>query len=114
MYDGWRVFLPVPDHGHQTDTVISDGPNFLRIHVKTTEARGEGHWLHNSWKDIDVDVIVVFVRKSNWGVVVPAFVTNRRRLTHKDNCRFMIDRNEFLKEFHKLEVDWKEGRRLPD
>ena len=105
MYDGWQVFLPILDHGHQTDLVISDGPNFFRIQVKTVEAKGEDHWLLNNWKDSDVDIVVVFVRNSNWGVVGPAFSTNRRRLNHEDNHRFQIDRKEFLKEFHKLEIE---------
>jgi hypothetical protein len=105
MYDGWQVFLPILDHGHQTDMVISDGPQFFRIQVKTVEAKGEDHWLQNSWKDSDVDIIVVFVRNSNWGVVGPAFSTKRQRLNHEDNHRFQIDRKDFLKEFHKLELD---------
>ena len=68
------------------------------------EAKGEDHWLQNSWKESDVDVVVVFVRNSNWGVVGPAFSTNRRRLNHEEKHRFQIDGNDFLKEFHKLEV----------
>ncbi len=104
MYDGWQVFLPILDHGHQTDMVISDGPNFFRVQVKTVEAKGDDHWLQNSWKGSDVDIVVVFVRNSNWGTVGPAFSTNRRRLNHEDNRRYQIDRKDFLKEFHKLEV----------
>ena len=105
MYDGWQVFLPILDHGHQTDLVISDGPNFFRIQVKTVEATGEDHWLQNSWKESDVDIVVVFARNSNWGAVGPAFDTNRRRLNHKENHRFQIDRKDFLKKFHMLEVE---------
>jgi hypothetical protein len=84
MYDGWQVFLPILDHGHQTDLVISDGPNFFRIQVKTVKPTGEDHSLQNSWKDSDVDVAVVFARNSNWGVVGPAFESNRRRLSHEE------------------------------
>ena len=105
MYDGWQVFLPILDNGHQTDMVISDGPNYFRIQVKTVEARSEDHWLQNNWKDSDVDVVVVFVRNSNWGVVGPAFETKRRRLSHDENRRFVINRKSFLTQFHKLEVE---------
>lgn len=105
MYDGWQVFLPILDHGHQTDMVISDGPHFFRIQVKTVDAKGEDHWLQNSWKGSDVDIVVVFVRSSNWGIVGPAFASNRRRLNHEDHHRFKIDRKAFLKEFHKLEIE---------
>lgn len=38
MQDGWQVFLPILDHGHQTDILISDGPNYYRIQVKTVAA----------------------------------------------------------------------------
>ena len=31
MQDGWQVFTPVLDNGHQTDILISDGPNYYRI-----------------------------------------------------------------------------------
>lgn len=105
MYDGWQVFLPILDHGHQTDIVISDGPSFFRIQVKTVEAKGEDHLLQNSWKESDIDIVVVFVRNSNWGVVGPAFETNQRRLSHESNRRFQIERKDFLKEFHKLDVE---------
>jgi hypothetical protein len=30
MQDGWQVFLPLLDHGHKTDILISDGPNYYR------------------------------------------------------------------------------------
>lgn len=41
MHDGWQVFLPILDNGHQTDILISDGPNYYRIQVKTVEASGD-------------------------------------------------------------------------
>jgi hypothetical protein len=28
MHDGWQVFLPILDHGHKTDILISDGPHY--------------------------------------------------------------------------------------
>jgi len=105
MYDGWQVFVPILDNGHQTDIVISDGPSFFRIQVKSVSAGSDGHWLSNSWKDSDVDIIVVFARNSNWGVVGPAFTTNRRRLNHKENLRFTFNRKSFLKQFHLLDVE---------
>ena len=105
MHDGWQVFLPILDHGHQTDMVISDGPNFFRIQVKTVGAKGQDHWLQNSWEGSDVDVVVVFVRDSNWGVIAPGFTQKRRRLNHEEHRRFSTDRKDFLKEFHKFDVE---------
>ena len=42
MHDGWQVFLPILDHGHSTDILISDGPNYYRIQVKTVGV-GDGN-----------------------------------------------------------------------
>ena len=41
MQDGWQVFVPILDNGHKTDILISDGPNYHRIQVKTVEASGQ-------------------------------------------------------------------------
>ena len=104
MEDGWQVFTPVCDNGHQTDILISDGPNFFRIQIKTVEASGESHRLENRWKDSDVDVVVAFARNSNWGYVLPAFQVNSRRLNFESHQRFEQDKKSFLKAFHKLEA----------
>lgn len=104
MDAGWQVFTPVCDNGHQTDILISDGPNFHRIQVKTMKASGESHLLQNRWKDSDVNVVVAFARNSNWGYVMPAFSVKERRLNFDGHQRFDQDKNSFLKAFHKLEV----------
>lgn len=102
MQDGWQVFLPILDHGHQTDILISDGPSYYRIQVKTVEASGEDHVVHNAWKGSNVDVVVYFARNSNWGVVAPAFEDETRPLNHPEHRKFTQDRKEFLREFHQL------------
>ncbi len=102
MQDGWQVFSPVLDNGHQTDILISDGPNYHRIQVKTVEALGEDHEVENRWKDSNVDVVVVFARNTNWGYVMPAFSQNQRKLNHEGHIKFAQSKNEFLKAFHKL------------
>ena len=76
--DGWQVFSPVLDNGHQTDILISDGPNYHRLQVKTTDAISDDSKIENRWKDSNVDVVVVFSRKGDWGFVMPAFSVNRR------------------------------------
>lgn len=58
MQDGWEVFLPVLDHGHQTDILISDGPNYFRIQVKTVGASGDDHEVHNQRKESNVNCVV--------------------------------------------------------
>jgi hypothetical protein len=104
MQDAWEVFTPMLDNGHQTDILISDGPNFFRIQVKTVEAKGEDHKLENRWKDSHVDLVIAFARNSNWGYVMPAFSVNERRLNFDNHQRFEQNKNSFLKAFHKLEV----------
>lgn len=102
MQDGWQVFIPILDHGHSTDILISDGPSYYRIQIKTVEAKGEDQIVENRWKDSNVDVVVYFARNSNWGYVMPAFSENKRKLNHEGHQRFQEDKNNFLKAFHKL------------
>ena len=102
MQDGWQVFVPMLDNGHQTDILISDGPNYHRIQVKTIEASGDNHVIENRWKDSNVDVVVCFARNSNWGYVMPAFTQNKRKLNSDGHQKFNENRNDFLKAFHKI------------
>ncbi len=105
MQDGWQVFLPVLDHGHQTDILISDGPNYFRVQVKTVEATSNDHMVFNQWKNSNIDCVIYFARNSNWGVVAPAFTEKKRAINHESHERFMQDKKEFLTAFHKLEVN---------
>lgn len=104
MQDGWQVFIPILDHGHQTDMLISDGPNYHRVQVKTIKASGEDHEVENKWKESNVNVIVYFARNSNWGYVAPAFPEDKRKLNTAGHQRFEQNKNDFLKAFHKLEA----------
>lgn len=102
MQDGWQVFTPVLDNGHSTDILISDGPNYHRIQIKTVDAASEDQWVENKWKDSHVNVVIYFARNSNWGYVVPAFTTSRKKLTDEGHIKFADSKNEFLKAFHKV------------
>jgi hypothetical protein len=102
MQEGWQVFTPLLDNGHSTDLLISDGPNYYRIQVKTIQAKGEDAYIQNKWKENDIDVVVVFARNSNWGYIIPAFSSNRRKLNADGHERFQSNKNEFLKAFHKV------------
>ncbi len=104
MQDAWEVFTPMLDNGHQTDLLISDGPNYFRIQVKTVEAKGEVHCVVNRWKESQVDVVIVFARNSTWGYVMPAFKVISRRLNFEGYERFEQNKNSFLKAFHKLQI----------
>ena len=102
MQDGWQVFLPVLDNGHQTDILISDGPSYYRVQIKTVAAKSEDHMVTNKWENSNVDVVIFFARNSNWGVIAPAFSEKERPLNHESHRRFIQDRKEFLREFHQL------------
>jgi len=102
MQDGWQVFIPILDNGHQTDILISDGPNFHRVQVKTVDASGEDHEIENRWKKSNVDVVVVFARNTNWGYVMPAFSQTKRKLNFDNHQKFNQTKKEFLKAFHKI------------
>ncbi len=103
MQDGWQVFTPVLDNGHSTDILISDGPNYHRIQIKTVDAASEDQWVDNKWKDSHVNVVVYFARNSNWGYVAPAFSTSRKKLNDEGHIKFEDNKKEFLKAFHKIE-----------
>ncbi|MBY6185698.1 hypothetical protein KUV89_03465 [Marinobacter hydrocarbonoclasticus] len=103
MQDGWQVFTPVLDNGHQTDILISDGPHYHRIQVKTVEASGERHKITNRWADSHVNVVVAFARNSNWGYVMPAFEEPKRALNSPGHFKFEQTKNDFLRAFHQLE-----------
>ena len=91
------------DHGYKTDILISDGPNFYRVQVKTVAATNEKHVVENQWQNSIVDVIIFFARNSNWGYVMPAFVEKRRALNSQGHVRFQRNKNAFLKAFHKFD-----------
>ncbi|MDW6003997.1 PDDEXK-like family protein [Vibrio mangrovi] len=102
MQDGWQVFIPILDHGHKTDLLISDGPNYYRIQVKTVEASGDAHVVQNRWEGSNIDVVIFFARNSNWGVIAPGFHEKERPLNHETHRKFIQSKKEFLREFHQL------------
>ena len=102
MQDGWQVFMPILDNAHQTDLLISDGPNYYRIQIKTVDATNESHIIENRWKDADLGCVICFARNSNWGYIMPAFTQNRRKLNAEGHAKFQQNKNSFLKAFHTL------------
>jgi len=102
MQDGWQVFRPILDNGHATDILISDGPNFFRLQIKTIDASTEDRYVENKWKGTDLDYVVYFTRNSNWGYIAPAFSSNRRKLNAEGHVKFLDRRKSFLKAFHSL------------
>lgn len=99
---GWQVFTPLFDHGHQTDLLVSDGPNYYRIQVKTTELGSDKREIENLWHGSDVHYVVLFAQNSNWGFVFPAFEEKKRRLKDTEGERFALNPASFMKAFHSL------------
>ncbi|MEA3354447.1 MAG: hypothetical protein U9Q33_11580 [Campylobacterota bacterium] len=102
MCDGWQVFMPVIDNAHKTDILISDGPNYYRIQVKTFDANEDDFIIKNKWSGSTIDYVVLFARNSDWGYIVPAFKEKKRPLHHKTHRKFFQKRKSFLKEFHYM------------
>jgi hypothetical protein len=100
MHDGWQVYRPMLDHGHKTDLLISDGPNFHRIQIKSFESKREERIVTNCWSPCLIDCVVFMARDANWGVITPAFSQRQRPIKHKDHRKFDKNRREFLRAFH--------------
>ena len=104
MRDGWQVFIPMLDNAHRTDILISDGPNYYRLQVKTIDTTGKKEKdieIENKWDKSHLDYIVWFARNTTWGYVTPAFSEKRRKLKTEGHSRF-DDGKSFLKAFHEL------------
>lgn len=101
MHDGWQVFRPMLDHGHKTDLLISDGPNFHRIQVKSFEKK-EKKKLTNCWSSSPIDYVIFMVRNGEWGVITPAFTEQERPIDHEEHHKFLQTRRKFLTAFHKI------------
>ena len=102
MQAGWQVFVPLLDDAHCTDLLVSDGPKFYRLQIKTLERQDEACKVANRWKTGEIDYVVFFAKNSNWGYICPAFSSNERRLNHPDHKRFQQTRKEFLAAFHTI------------
>jgi hypothetical protein len=95
MQDGWQVFFPLLDHSHCTDMLVSDGPRYFRLQIKTIEAQNESVKIQNKWKDKGIQFIVFFAKNSNWGYICPAFNTSAKRLNDPAHKRFHKARMNF-------------------
>ena len=99
----WQVFTPLFDHGHNTDLLVSDGPHYFRIQVKTVDASSEDLELENRWSGSNVHYVAVFARNSSWGIVFPAFSEAKRKLKDVGGAKFQLNRaSSFMKAFHSL------------
>ena len=99
LNDGWDVFMPMIDHGQKTDVVISDGPTFYRIQVKSVESSDEATIVQNKWKGVNIDYVVYFSRTGNWGYIARPFTQRKKRLNSPDHVRFHQHPRNFVRAF---------------
>jgi len=98
----WQVFTPLFDHGHKTDLLVSDGPNYYRIQVKTVESGSDDLELDNRWDGSNVDYVAVFAKNSSWGILFPAFAEKKRKIKDTGGIKFQLKPASFMKAFHGL------------
>jgi hypothetical protein len=102
MNDGWEVYAPMLDHGHKTDLLISDGPNFHRLQVKTFASTRDNQHIQNCWQGSNVDYLILFARNGDWGILAPAFKCQSRKLLHETHRKFKSTKRDFLRQFHQI------------
>ncbi|TWT78645.1 hypothetical protein CA13_66620 [Planctomycetes bacterium CA13] len=90
------------DHGHKTDLLISDGPHFHRLQVKTFNSTGENQRIQNCWKGSDIDYVILFARNGDWGIITPAFESTSRSIQHETHRKFKKTKRDFLRQFHQI------------
>lgn len=102
MHDGWEIYAPMLDYGHKTDLLISDGPNFHRLQIKTFTSTRQNQHIQNCWQGSNVDLLVLFARNGDWGILAPAFKERSRKLLHDTHRKFKRTRRDFLRHFHQM------------
>lgn len=99
---GWQVFYPKSDHGHKTDLLVSNGPNFYRIQVKTLEKADCHQWVQNKWQGSGVDYVIYFVHHEGFGYVCRPFTASRMRLCKLSHVRFKANDEDFCRAFETI------------
>ncbi|WP_026349546.1 group I intron-associated PD-(D/E)XK endonuclease [Arsukibacterium perlucidum] len=104
MADGWEVFQPFLDHGRKTDLLISDGQIFYRIQIKSLNTTDESFVVKNLWSNTDtqIDYVVYFSQKGNWGYIIKPFCCEQKRLNAAGGQRFHKHLKHFSQAFAKI------------
>lgn len=102
LKSGWQVFYPKSDHGHKTDLVVSNGPNFYRIQVKTLVKPDSNQVVQNKWQGSLVDYVVYFVHEKGFGYVVRAFENSQMVLSRTSHVRFNASDVDFCRAFQRI------------
>ncbi|WP_299664768.1 hypothetical protein [uncultured Psychromonas sp.] len=102
LNDGWEVYQPMIDHGMKTDLLIADGQKHYRIQIKTLEANDENALVENKWGDANIDFVIYFSKKGNWGYITKPFKQRTKPLKSKGHIRFHQDQQPFARAFELI------------
>lgn len=102
LNDGWEVYQPLIDHGMKTDLLIADGQKHYRIQIKTLEANDENALVENKWGDANIDFVIYFSKKGNWGYITKPFKQRTKPLKSKGHIRFHQDPQPFARAFAQI------------
>lgn len=102
LKSGWQVFYPKSDHGHKTDLLVSNGPNFYRIQVKTLEKPDCNQIVQNKWQGSFVTYVVYFIHNTDFGYVVRAFNKPQMALSRTSHIRFNTIDVDFCRAFENI------------
>ncbi|MDO4427804.1 MAG: hypothetical protein Q4B88_06715 [Moraxella sp.] len=101
LQGGWEASKPSVDLGSKTDVQITDGKTLYRIQVKCLDTADENITVENKWQGVDIDYVVYFSKKADWGYILPAFKERSVKLMEKGS-RFHQHPKKFLKVFNKI------------
>lgn len=102
LKDGWQVFYPKCDHGHKTDLLVSNGPDFFRIQVKTLCKPDCNQVVQNKWKGSDVHYVIYFIHDEGHGYVVRPFKESEMVLNRTSHVRFKRNDVDFCRAFQQI------------
>jgi len=102
LNDGWEVYHPMIDHGMKTDLLIADGQTYYRIQIKTLASSDENALVVNKWGDANIDFVIYFSKKGNWGYITKPFKQRTKPLKSKGHIRFHKAQQPFARAFELI------------
>ncbi len=99
---GWEASKPSVDLGRKIDVQILDGRKPYFIQVKSLDTVDENIVIENKWKRSDIDYVIYFSKKADWGYIVPAFKEHEQYLKNPKHIKFHQHPKNFTKAFREV------------
>ena len=99
---GWEVSKPSVDLGRKIDVQILDGRKPYFIQVKSLDTVDDNIVIENKWKGSDIDYVIYFSKRADWGYIIPAFSEEKKYLKDSEHIKFHPHPKNFLKAFTRL------------